>query len=104
MFPEKSSATILREGEKELERGHIGLAKKCVVKAAMRLQEEGKKAEEFEPLLKLARDILLGEALEKELAAQNPSTRNYLAQCTQRLKEYGEKTKKETLRKLSGVS
>lgn len=101
MTLERNPTNVLRIGNKNLENGRIGLAKKAVVRAALLLEEQGNPPEEHQPLINLAREILLGEAIQTALLQTPSPTKRYLQDCTNRLKEFEAKTKRETLRKLA---
>lgn len=91
---------MLRNGEKHLQKGAIGKAKKCVVRAAYALSDHGIQPEECPRLLGLAKSILLAETLQRELDKNPAQTKDFLRKCALILKDKMESVREQTMRNL----
>lgn len=97
---QKTVPEILRDGEKSLQRGYIGKAKKSVLRATWALVDQGIPPEECQKLLGLTKSILIAEALQKELDKNPVQTKAFIKKCSLALKEKIDTIREKTMENL----
>lgn len=100
MNPTQTPQEILKEGEQKLHKGHIGAAKKCVLRTFILLSEAGTDPEAHAPFMDLVSLIRIAETLQETLISHPAESQNFLSGCTEKLRQISLKTRRTTLENL----